>query len=110
MMEPGWSANRVARQLGRSDCVVTIGSERCHEDQAQNTLDRPVVKTTTSKEMHAYSQLLHHPPPSRHSHWRLCLEEWCFARGNWSAAEWNLVIFSDEFRFNLSCDDNCVRV
>ncbi|PRD32103.1 UNVERIFIED_CONTAM: hypothetical protein NCL1_21471 [Trichonephila clavipes] len=54
-MEAGWSARRVARQLGRCDCVGgavgTSGSEKCylHEDQAQNNLDRPVVeKTTTS--------------------------------------------------------------
>ncbi|GFV92903.1 transposable element Tcb2 transposase [Trichonephila clavipes] len=36
--------------------------------------------------------------------------KWCRARGNWSAAEWNQVVFSDESRFNLSSDDNCVRV
>ncbi|GFV83385.1 transposable element Tcb1 transposase [Trichonephila clavipes] len=28
------------------------------------------------------------------------------ARGNWTAAEWNQVFFSDESRFNLSSDDN----
>ncbi|GFX71076.1 uncharacterized protein TNCV_3648411 [Trichonephila clavipes] len=43
MMEAGWSARRVARQLGRSDCVNivfgTTGSERCHlhEYQVQKT-------------------------------------------------------------------------
>ncbi|GFU03046.1 transposable element Tcb2 transposase [Trichonephila clavipes] len=35
--------------------------------------------------------------------------EWCRARGNWTAAEWNQVVFSDESRFNLSSDDNRVR-
>ncbi|GFW69671.1 transposable element Tcb2 transposase [Trichonephila clavipes] len=30
--------------------------------------------------------------------------EWCCARGNWTAAEWNQVVFSDESRFNLSSD------
>ncbi|GFY34250.1 uncharacterized protein TNCV_2505531 [Trichonephila clavipes] len=44
-IEAGWSARRVARQLGRSNCVV----RRCqryhlHEDQAQDALDRPVVE------------------------------------------------------------------
>ncbi|GFS56021.1 transposable element Tcb1 transposase [Trichonephila clavipes] len=55
MMEAEWSARRVARQLGHSDCIVRRcwlnGSERCHlhEDQAQDALDRPVVeKTATS--------------------------------------------------------------
>ncbi|GFT97446.1 transposable element Tcb1 transposase [Trichonephila clavipes] len=49
--EAGWSARRVARQLGRSDCVVTSGSEICHlhEDQSQDAFDRTVIeKTTTS--------------------------------------------------------------
>ncbi|GFT86564.1 uncharacterized protein TNCV_641381 [Trichonephila clavipes] len=36
--------------------------------------------------------------------------DWCQTRGNWTAAEWSLVVFSDEFRFNLSSDDNRVRV
>ncbi|GFU06094.1 uncharacterized protein TNCV_3987701 [Trichonephila clavipes] len=41
------------------------------------------------------------------THRRLRLE-WCRARGNWSAAIWNHVDFSDESRFNLSSDDNQV--
>ncbi|GFU80411.1 transposable element Tcb1 transposase [Trichonephila clavipes] len=89
--------------------VGTSGSERCHlhEDQAQDALDRPVVKkTATSLEMHAYSQLLHRLP-SRHRRLRL---EWCRSRGNWTAAECNQVVLSDESRFNPSSDDNCVRV
>ncbi|PRD28317.1 UNVERIFIED_CONTAM: hypothetical protein NCL1_32728 [Trichonephila clavipes] len=36
--------------------------------------------------------------------------EWCCARGNWTAAEWNQVVFSDESKFNLNSDDNRVRV
>ncbi|GFY06548.1 transposable element Tcb2 transposase [Trichonephila clavipes] len=43
------------------------------------------------------------------THRRLHLE-WCHARGNWTAVEWNHVIFSDESRFNLRSDDNRVRV
>ncbi|GFV63898.1 hypothetical protein TNCV_3787711 [Trichonephila clavipes] len=41
ILEAGWSARRIARQLGYSDCVVTSGSERCllHEDQAQVAFD-----------------------------------------------------------------------
>ncbi|GFU41709.1 transposable element Tcb1 transposase [Trichonephila clavipes] len=56
MMEAGWSASRVARQLGRSDCV------------------------------------------------------WCHLRGNWTEAEWNQVVFSDESRLNLNSDDDRFRV
>ncbi|GFX99086.1 transposable element Tcb2 transposase [Trichonephila clavipes] len=47
------------------------------------------------------------PLTATHRHFRL---EWCHARGNWTAAEWNQVVFSDESRFNLSSDDNRVRV
>ncbi|GFW39275.1 transposable element Tcb1 transposase [Trichonephila clavipes] len=36
--------------------------------------------------------------------------EWCHARGNRTAVEWNHFVFSDESRFNLSSDDNRVRV
>ncbi|GFX11328.1 transposable element Tcb2 transposase [Trichonephila clavipes] len=42
------------------------------------------------------------------THRRLHLE-WCHARGNWTAAELNQVVCSDESRFNLSNDDNRVR-
>ncbi|GFX25753.1 uncharacterized protein TNCV_2638971 [Trichonephila clavipes] len=35
--------------------------------------------------------------------------EWYRARGNWTAGEWNQVVFSDESRFNLISDDNRVR-
>ncbi|GFY23667.1 transposable element Tcb2 transposase [Trichonephila clavipes] len=47
--------------------------------------------------------------PLTYTHQRLRLE-WCRARGNWTAAEWNKVVFSDESRFNLSSDDTRVRV
>ncbi|GFV75840.1 transposable element Tcb2 transposase [Trichonephila clavipes] len=36
--------------------------------------------------------------------------EWCHARGKWTAAEWNQVVFSDKSKFNLSSDNNRVRV
>ncbi|PRD33468.1 UNVERIFIED_CONTAM: hypothetical protein NCL1_17486 [Trichonephila clavipes] len=55
MTGAGWSARRVAYQLGRSDCVVRkrrgqwIREMSFNEDQFQDDLDRPVVeKTTTS--------------------------------------------------------------
>ncbi|GFY19028.1 transposable element Tcb1 transposase [Trichonephila clavipes] len=42
-------------------------------------------------------------------HRRLRLK-WCRARGNWTAAEWNQVVFIDESRFNVSSDINRSRV
>ncbi|GFV85857.1 transposable element Tcb2 transposase [Trichonephila clavipes] len=44
-------------------------------------------------------------PPRRH-----LLLEWCCTRGNWTGAELNQVVFSEESRFNLICNDNQVRV
>ncbi|GFT86688.1 transposable element Tcb2 transposase [Trichonephila clavipes] len=90
------------------------GSERCllHEDLAQNALDRSVVeKTTTSRLTEGYlgSRRPLRVLPLTPSHRRLRLE-WCRTRGDWSAVEWNQIVFSDESRFNLSSDDNRVCV
>ncbi|GFW29598.1 transposable element Tcb2 transposase [Trichonephila clavipes] len=107
----------VVRNGGVSSGVVLIttsGSERYHlqDHQAQNALDRPVVeKITTSSltEEHLGSRCLLRVLPLTANHRRLRLE-WCHERGNWTAAEQNQVVFSDEFRFNFSNDDNRVRV
>ncbi|GFU66812.1 transposable element Tcb2 transposase [Trichonephila clavipes] len=89
--------------------VGTSGSERhrLNEDQAQNALNRPVVERT--RDIHTET-----PSPLRlllltHTHRHLRLQR-CHARGNWTAAEWNHVVFSNESRFNLSSDGNRVRV
>ncbi|GFX54199.1 transposable element Tcb1 transposase [Trichonephila clavipes] len=104
--------------------VETSGSERCylHDDQAQDALDRPVVKKTATSapvssrtirrllaEGHFGSWRPLRVLPLTPTHRRLRLE-WCRARGNWTVAEWNQGVFSDEYRFNLSSDDNRVRV
>ncbi|GFV76754.1 transposable element Tcb2 transposase [Trichonephila clavipes] len=34
----------------------------------------------------------------------------CHARGNWTAEVWNHVVFGDESSFNLSSDDNRIRM
>ncbi|GFV83771.1 transposable element Tcb2 transposase [Trichonephila clavipes] len=86
-MEAGWSARRVARQLSRSDSV------------AQDALDRPVVEKTATSTFGIAA------PTHQYLRW-----EWCRARGNWTAAEWIQVVLNDESRFNLSSDDNRVRV
>ncbi|GFU85422.1 transposable element Tcb2 transposase [Trichonephila clavipes] len=104
MIEAGWSARRVARQLGRSDCVV----RRCLDQwirelsftrrPGSERSDRQVVeKTTTScaaRDAHPSTPPFGVVPRSR----------------KLNAAEWNHVVFSDEPRFNFSSDDNCVRV
>ncbi|GFU19993.1 transposable element Tcb2 transposase [Trichonephila clavipes] len=128
MMEAGWSARRVARQLRRSDCAVRrFGDQWIQEmsfarrpdsgrpQQSSRRADRHIVRnaralpTASSRlaEGHLESWrplcVLSLTPTHR------CLRlEWCRAPGNWLAAEWNQVIFSDDSRFNLISDDNRV--
>ncbi|GFU84470.1 transposable element Tcb1 transposase [Trichonephila clavipes] len=127
MVEAGWSARRVARQSGALIVlwggVGMSGSERCHlhEDQTQDALDRPVVAPSlgapvsarTIRRRLAQGHLGSRCPlrvlPLTPTHRGLRLE-WCHARGNWTAAEWNPVVFSDISGFNLGSDDNRVRV
>ncbi|GFW84275.1 transposable element Tcb2 transposase [Trichonephila clavipes] len=89
-MEAGWSARQVASQLGSFDCVV----RRCWDQwiREMSFTRRPGSgcdrQTSRREDCHI----------------------WCCARGNWTAAEWSQLVFSDESRFNLSSDDNRVRV
>ncbi|GFX01529.1 transposable element Tcb2 transposase [Trichonephila clavipes] len=146
MMEAGWSARRVARQVGRSDCVMRMcwdqwiremsftrgpGSGRpqqtSHQEhryivrnahvqvtassaaiqaQVASSLRAPVFSRTIQMRMakgHLRSRRQLRVLPLTFTHRRLRLE-WCSARRNWTAAEGNQVVFSDESRFNLSSD------
>ncbi|GFS53376.1 transposable element Tcb2 transposase [Trichonephila clavipes] len=95
MMEAGWATRRVARQLGRYDSVEPL----CLLEPYEGAWLKDIWDRGSNYERCPL------PPP----HQRLRLE-WCRARGNWTAAEWNQVVFSDESRFNLSSYDNSVRV
>ncbi|GFT03039.1 transposable element Tcb2 transposase [Trichonephila clavipes] len=111
MMEAGSSAKRLARQLGRSDRVPTASSAAI-QAQVALSLEAPVSSQIIRRrlaEKHLRSRRPLRVMPLTPTHRRLRLE-WCRARGNWTAAEWNQVVFSDEARFNLSRDDNRVRM
>ncbi|GFV91797.1 transposable element Tcb2 transposase [Trichonephila clavipes] len=108
----GWSARRVARQLGRSDCVTSRREDRhivrnarvqptassaAIQAQIAPSLGAPVSSRTVRRrlaEEHLGSLRPLRVLPLTPTHRRLRLE-WCHARGNWTAAEWNLVVFSD---------------
>ncbi|GFT33262.1 transposable element Tcb2 transposase [Trichonephila clavipes] len=159
MMKAGWSARRVARQLGRSDCAVRRcwnqwiremsftrrpGSRRSRQTSRRE--DHHIVRnagvqpTASSAAIHAQvAPSLGASVSSRTIRRRLAVGHlttrcaicvlsltpihrrlrlaWCRARGNWTAVEWNQVVFSDvcvcvcvcESRFNLSSDNNRVR-
>ncbi|GFY01624.1 transposable element Tcb2 transposase [Trichonephila clavipes] len=111
MMEAKWSARLVARQLGHSDCVPTA-SLTAIQTQVAPSLGTLVSSRTIRRHLaegHLGSRRPLRELPLTPAHRRLSLE-WCRARGNWTAVEWNQVVFSDESRFNLSSDDNRVRV
>ncbi|GFY24845.1 transposable element Tcb2 transposase [Trichonephila clavipes] len=108
MMEAGWSARRAARQLDRFDCVV----RRCWDQWIREMLftRRPgsglPQQISLREDCHIIRNARVQPTVST-----VALQaQWCRARGNWAVAEWNQVVFSDESRFNLSNDDNRVRV
>ncbi|GFY30459.1 transposable element Tcb1 transposase [Trichonephila clavipes] len=100
--------------LTLQQCLFGVTEERYHQliDRSGLTptsrLQRSVGQRRLTEE-HLGSRrtlrVLPLTPPNR----RLRLE-WCPERRNWTAAEWNQVLFSDESRFNLTSDDNRVRV
>ncbi|GFX48992.1 transposable element Tcb2 transposase [Trichonephila clavipes] len=94
MMEVGLSARRVARQLSRFDCVGPLCLLEIYEGVwLKNIWDRGPI-TCAALDAHPST------PPFRVVSRTRKLD----------AVEWNLVVFSDESRFNLSSDDNRVRV
>ncbi|GFV58117.1 transposable element Tcb2 transposase [Trichonephila clavipes] len=127
MMEFGWSSSRVARQLGRSYWVTSPREDRhiarnarvqptassaAIQAQVEPSLGAHVSSRTIRRRLvegHLGSQRPLRVLPLKPTHQRLRLE-WCRARGNWIAAEWYHVVFSNESRFNLSIDENRVRV
>ncbi|GFU56304.1 transposable element Tcb2 transposase [Trichonephila clavipes] len=152
ILEAGWSATEVTRQLDLSDCVVrrcwnqwirkmlftrrpgsgrprlTSRQENRHvvrnarvqptassaaiQAQVVPSLGAPVSSRTMRRCLGEGYSGSRHPLrvlPLTPTDRRLRLE-WCRARGNWTAAELNHVVFNDESRFNLSSDDNRVRV
>ncbi|GFV29358.1 transposable element Tcb2 transposase [Trichonephila clavipes] len=122
-MKAGGSARQADRQLSRSGCVMRKfwdqwiremsftrrpGSGRPRPTSHREVRPIAPVSSRTIRTIAEGSPRPFHVISlmSPHRHFRL---EWCRARGNWTAAEWNQIVFSDESRFNLSSDDNRVR-
>ena len=71
-----------------------------------------VVTKTISRSLQEANLKSQHPfrvLPLTPEHRRVRLQ-WCQARAMWNATDWQKVVFSDEFRFVLSSDDNRVQV
>ncbi|GFS52990.1 transposable element Tcb2 transposase [Trichonephila clavipes] len=117
--------------------LLTKKRELLHGDQALDALGSPIVirpaPTVSLSTIHGWAEpslwtsmsvrvitmrlaerqllswrplrILLFAPPNHHL--RL---KWCQAGSDWTAAEWNKVVFSNESRFSLSSDENRVHV
>ncbi|GFU60892.1 transposable element Tcb2 transposase [Trichonephila clavipes] len=111
---PQQTSRQEDRKIVRNSRVQTTASSAAIQAQAQvaPSLGAPVSSGTIRRclpEGHLGSRRPLCVLPLTPTH-RLLRLEWCRARGIWTAAEWNQFLFSDESRFNLSCDNNHVRV
>ncbi|GFX28038.1 transposable element Tcb2 transposase [Trichonephila clavipes] len=125
MIEAGWSARpgsgrpqqtsrREAHHIVRNASVQPTASLAIIQARVAPSLEAPVSSRTIRRRLaegHLGSQRPLRVQPLTPTHRCLRLE-WCHARGSWTvcAAEWNQIVFSDKSRFNLSRDDNRVRV
>ncbi|GFT32311.1 transposable element Tcb2 transposase [Trichonephila clavipes] len=103
---------REDRHIVTNTHVQPTVSSTVIQTQVAPSLGAPVSSPTVRRplaEGHLESRCPLRVLPLTPTHRRLRLEE-CHAQGNWTAVEWSQVVFSDEARFNLSIDDNGVRV
>ncbi|GFV58275.1 transposable element Tcb2 transposase [Trichonephila clavipes] len=108
---PQQTNHREDRHIVRNSRVQPTASSAAIQAQVAPSLGAPVSSRTIRRRLaegNLRSRCPFHvlplTPPLR---LRL---EWGCARGNWTAAKWNQVVFSDKSRFNLSSDDNRFRV
>ncbi|GFY22070.1 transposable element Tcb2 transposase [Trichonephila clavipes] len=92
MMEAGWSAWQEARQLGHSDCVGPLCLLEPYEGASLKDIWDHGTHYVASLDTHPSTPPFAVVPNTRKMNCR------------------NQVVFSDKSRFNLSSDDNGVRV
>ncbi|GFU72416.1 transposable element Tcb2 transposase [Trichonephila clavipes] len=110
---PRQTSLREDRHIVRNAHVQPNASSAAIQVHVETSLEAHVSSRTIRRSLakghlgslHPLSVVHLRRPPMDKSIW-----QWCHARGNWNAAEWNQVIFSGESRLNLSSDDNLVRV
>ncbi|GFU89253.1 transposable element Tcb2 transposase [Trichonephila clavipes] len=107
------ATRREVRHIVRNARVQPTPSSAVIQAQVTPSLGAPGSSRTLRRHLAEEHLGLWRPlrvlPLTLSPHQRLRLE-WCRTRGNWTAAEWNQVVFSDETRYNLSSGDNRVRV
>ncbi|GFT82395.1 transposable element Tcb2 transposase [Trichonephila clavipes] len=108
---PRHTSSREDRHTVRNARVQPTASPAAIQEQIAPTVWAPVSSRTIRKhqtEGHLGSRCPFRVLPLTATHRRFRLE-WCDARGNWTTAEWNHVVYSDESGFNVSTDANRVR-
>ncbi|GFX19743.1 transposable element Tcb1 transposase [Trichonephila clavipes] len=109
---PRQTCRQEDRHIVRNVRVQPTASSTAIQAQVAPSLGAPVSSRTIQRRL-AEGHLGSWRPlrvlllMTTHRHLRL---EWCHAQGNWTAGEWNQVVFSEESRFNPSSDDNRVLV
>ncbi|GFU31138.1 transposable element Tc1 transposase [Trichonephila clavipes] len=112
----GWSTRHVAGQVDRSECTARNCWEQWTREVTRSTIrpDVEVANVPQTISRHLGKANLKSKRPFRalpltpeHRQLRL---QWCQARSKWNVTDWQKVVFSDESRFVLETDDNCVRV
>ncbi|GFS87667.1 transposable element Tcb2 transposase [Trichonephila clavipes] len=109
---PRQTSRREDRHIVTNALVQPTTSSAAIQAQVEPSLGIPVSSRIIRRRLAEGHLGLRRPLrvlPLTPTHRRFRLE-WCHVRGNGTAAEWNQVVFSDESRFNLSSDDNRVRV
>ncbi|GFV37889.1 transposable element Tcb2 transposase [Trichonephila clavipes] len=100
-----WSDEKDHEERGSKDDTGTRSTIRADIGVAivPKAISRHLAEANL-KSKHPYRAL-----PLKPEHRQLRLQ-WCQARSMWNVTDWQKVVFSDESRFVLGIDDNCVRV
>ncbi|PRD35260.1 UNVERIFIED_CONTAM: hypothetical protein NCL1_12066 [Trichonephila clavipes] len=94
---PRQTSRREDHHIVRNARVQPTASSAATQAQVAPSLGAPVSSRTIRRQLaegHLVSRCLLRVLPLMPSHQRLRLE-WCHARGNWTAAEWNKVVFGE---------------
>ncbi|GFX49629.1 transposable element Tcb1 transposase [Trichonephila clavipes] len=116
MKTAGWSTRRVSGQVHRLECAVRNCWEQWTREVTRSNIRADVgvaiVPQTISRHL-AEANLKSKRPfralPLTPEHRQLRLQ-WCQDRSMWNVTNWQKVVFSDESRFVLGTDNNCVPV
>ncbi|GFY31105.1 transposable element Tcb2 transposase [Trichonephila clavipes] len=109
---PRLTSHREHRNIVRNARIQPTASSSTFQAQVAPSLGTPVSSQIIRRRLAEGHLALRRPLsvlPLTPTHRRLRLG-WCRARGNWTTADWNQIVYSNGSRFNLSSDNNRVHV